>query len=159
MTTSLLAPSLGGQLRRSPPLALLSMVLPLADVAGLATACLLVMVFEGPASGWAAGAYAGAVLVLLVADGQHRLRICRRVADQLPRTVAVAATPLLVVLPWVGLPGGLVLALSSVASLVVARVGICTVLRAAHRRGWWHEPTLVIGAGATAVRVVRLLRS
>jgi exopolysaccharide biosynthesis polyprenyl glycosylphosphotransferase len=169
MTTSLLAPNLSGQLRRPPPLVLLPMVLPLADVAGLATACLLVTVFGGPAfggpasgrpvSGWAAGAYACAVLVLLVADGQHRLRICRRVADQLPRTVAVATMPLLVVLPWVGMPDGLVLALSSVASLVVARVGTCTVLKAAHRRGWWHEPTLMIGAGATAVRAVRLLRS
>ncbi len=99
------------------------------------------------------------MLVLLVADGQHRLRICRRVADQLPRTVAVAAMPLLVVLPWVGLPNGLVMALSCVASLVAARVGTCTLLKAAHRRGWWHEPTLVIGTGATAVRAVHLLHS
>ncbi len=169
MTTSLLAPKLGGQLRRPPPLVLLPVVLPLADLTALATACLLVMVLGGPAfggpvsertaSGWAAGVYACAVLVLLVADGQHRLRICRRVADQLPRTVAVAAMPLLVVLPWVGLAGGLALALSCVAALVTARVGVCTVLRAAHRRGWWHEPTLVIGTGATAVRAVRLLHS
>lgn len=145
----------------------------MADVAGLAAACLLTVVFEwpvlgwstsGPASGWAvsgwaAVAYACAVLVLLVADGQHRLRICRRVADQLPRTVAAAAMPLLGVLPGVGAAAGLALASSCVAALVVARVGACTVLRAAHRRGWWHEPTLVIGAGATAVRAVQLLHS
>lgn len=164
MTTPLLAPNLGGQLRRPAPLALLPVILPLADVAALTTAGLLVTVFGGSASGrgvsgWAAGGYAFAVLVLLVADGQHRLRICRRVADQLPRTVAVAAMPLLLVLLWVGLPDGLVLALSFVASLAVARVGACTLLKAAHRRGWWQEPTLVIGAGTTAVRVVRLLRS
>jgi exopolysaccharide biosynthesis polyprenyl glycosylphosphotransferase len=158
VTTSLLAPNLGGQVRRPAPLVLLPMVLPLADVTALATACLLVVVFGGPASGWA-GAYAGAVLVLLVADGQHRLRICRRVADQLPRTVAVAAMPLLLVLPWMSLDDGLALALRCVASLVTARVGACTLLKAAHRRGWWHEPTLVIGTGATAVRAVRLLRS
>ncbi|HEY4702659.1 MAG TPA: hypothetical protein VIH64_12250, partial [Streptosporangiaceae bacterium] len=71
------------------------MVLPVVDIAGLATAGLLV-----GASGWATAAYACAVLVLLVADGQHRPRICRRVSDQLPRTVAVAAMPLLAVLPW-----------------------------------------------------------
>jgi exopolysaccharide biosynthesis polyprenyl glycosylphosphotransferase len=162
VTTSLLAPNLGGQLRR-PPLVLLPIVLPLADVVGLATACLLVVFGRSAsgqaASGWAAGAYAVLVLVLLMADGQHRLKICRRVADQLPRTVAVAAMPLLVVLPWVGLEDGLVLALSCVASLVATRVGACTVLKAAHRRGWWHEPTLVIGTGATAIRAVRLLHS
>jgi exopolysaccharide biosynthesis polyprenyl glycosylphosphotransferase len=34
---------------------------------------------------------------------------------------------------------------------------VCTALRIAHRRGWWHEPALVVGTGATAVRVARLL--
>jgi exopolysaccharide biosynthesis polyprenyl glycosylphosphotransferase len=135
------------------------MALPLADVAGLATACLLTVLFGRGTSAWAAGAYAGAVLVLLVADGQHRLRICRRVADQLPRTVAVAVLPLLAVLPWAGLDGGFALALGCVASLVAARVGACALLKAAHRRGWWHEPTLVIGTGATALRAVHLLHN
>ena len=155
MTTSL-APAPAGQLRRGAPAAALPMVLPVADIAGLGTAGLLV-----GTSGWATAAYACAVLMLLVADGQHRLRICRRVSDQLPRTVAVAAMPLLAVLPWVG-PGvgsdELFLALVSAASLVAVRAGACTVLKAAHRHGRLLEPTLVIGTGATAVRVGQLLR-
>ncbi|MGH3673486.1 MAG: sugar transferase, partial [Pseudonocardiaceae bacterium] len=151
MTTSL-APASAGRLRRGAPAAALPMVLPMADIAGLATASLLV-----GASGWVTAAYACAVLALLVADGQHRLRICRRVSDQLPRTVAVAAMPLLAVLPWTG-SEGLRLALISAGTLVAARVGACTALKAAHRRGRLLEPVLVIGSGATAVRVGQLLR-
>ncbi len=159
MTTSLLAPSLGRRVRRRPPPALLPMVLPLADVASLATACLLAALSGWAAFGWGVAAYGCAVLVLLVADGQHRLRICRRVSDQLPRTVAVAAMPLLVVLPWLGPERGLALGLLGAASLVGVRVGICIALRAAHRHGRWREPTLIVGTGAIAVRVAELLRS
>lgn len=131
---------------------LLPMVLPGADVAALTTAGLLAR-----ASGWGATTYACAVLVLLVADGQHRLRICRRVSDQLPRTVAVAAMPLLAVLPWLG-PDGLRLGLLSAASLVAVRAGACAALKAAHRRGRLLEPALIVGTGATAIRVAQLLR-
>ena len=145
MTTSLAAPV--------APVALLPMALPAVDVASLATAVLLAR-----ASGWTATMYAGAVLVLLVADGQHRLRICRRVSDQLPRTVAVAAMPLLAVLPWLG-PDGLRLGLLSTAALVAVRAGACAALKAAHRRGRLLEPALVVGTGATAVRVAQLLRN
>ncbi|HET9253652.1 MAG TPA: sugar transferase [Pseudonocardiaceae bacterium] len=159
MTTSSLAPSLGTQVRRRTPASLLPMVLPLADVAGLTTACVVSgwVVEAWAVPGWVAGGYAIAVLVLLVADGQHRLRICRRVAEQLPRTVAVAAMPLLVVLPWAG-ADGVTLALLCVASLIAVRVGVCTALKLTHRRGWLREPALVIGGCATAVRVVTLLR-
>jgi exopolysaccharide biosynthesis polyprenyl glycosylphosphotransferase len=138
------------------PAAALPMVLPLADVASLVTASVLAVTSGWVASGWAAAAYAGAVLVLMVADGQHRLRICRRVSDQLPRTVAVAAMPLLAVLPWMG-PGGLALGLLSAASLVTVRAGVCTALKAAHRRGRLLEPALVVGSGATARRVADML--
>lgn len=142
MTTSLAA----------TPVAVLPMILPAVDLTTLTTAGLLAR-----ASGWGATTYACAVLVLLVADGQHRLRICRRVSDQLPRTVAVAAMPLLALLPWLG-SDGLRLGLVSAASLVVARTGACTALKAAHRRGRLLEPALIVGTGATAVRVARLLR-
>ena len=153
MTISLLAPGLGRWLRRPAPAALLPMALPLADGAGLTVACLLTR-----ASGWEVSVYAGAVLMLLVADGQHRLRICRRVADQLPRTVAVAAMPLLAVLPWTGAAaGGLALGLQCAAALVAVRVGVCTALRIVHRRGWWHERAVVVGGGGTAMRVAQLL--
>lgn len=137
--------------RRLAPAALLLMILPVADLAALIATGLL-----AGTPGWAAAAYACAVLVLLVADGQHRLRICRRVSDQLPRTVAVAAMPLLAVLPWAG-PSGLRLGLLAVASLVVARAGTYAALRAAHRRGRLLEPALVVGAGTTAVRIAHLL--
>lgn len=147
MTTSLAA----------APVAVLPMVLPTVDLASLATAGLLAKASGWGASGWAAATYACAVLVLLVADGQHRLRICRRVSDQLPRTVAVAAMPLLALLPWLG-PDGLRLGLISAASLVAARAGACAALKAAHRRGRLLEPALIVGTGATAVRVARLLR-
>jgi exopolysaccharide biosynthesis polyprenyl glycosylphosphotransferase len=153
MTSSLIAPAPARRLRRHAPVAALPMVLPVADVVALVAAGLL-----AGASGWAAVAYACAVLVLLVSDGQHRLRICRRVSDQLPRTVAVAAMPLLAVLPSVG-PDGLRLALLSAAALVAVRVAACTALRTAHRRGGLLEPALVVGTGATAVRVGQLLRN
>ncbi|MGH3776584.1 MAG: exopolysaccharide biosynthesis polyprenyl glycosylphosphotransferase [Pseudonocardiaceae bacterium] len=172
MTTTLIAPApsppLGGPAAgpladaagrlypprgRHAPVALLPMVLlPTADVVGLAIAGLLAGV-----PGWWAIAYACAVLVLLTADGQHRLRICRRISDQVPRTVAVTAMPLLAVLPWVGSTAGLRLALLAAASLVILRAGACAALKSAHRRGRLLEPTLVVGTGATAVRVVELL--
>jgi exopolysaccharide biosynthesis polyprenyl glycosylphosphotransferase len=145
VTTSLAAPV--------APVALLPLALPAVDVASLATTVLLAR-----ASGWGATMYACAVLVLLVADGQHRLRICRRVSDQLPRTVAVAAMPLLAVLPWLG-ADGLRLGLLSAAALVAVRAGACAMLKAAHRRGRLLEPALIVGTGATAVRVAQLLRT
>ncbi|MGH3788113.1 MAG: exopolysaccharide biosynthesis polyprenyl glycosylphosphotransferase [Pseudonocardiaceae bacterium] len=154
MTTSLITPGLSAPASgRHAPVAALPMVLPMSDVAGLATAVLLAGV-----SGWWAAAYACTVLVLLVADGQHRLRICRRVSDQLPRTVAVTAMPLLPMLPWLG-PNGFHLGLLSAAALIGARAGACTVLKAAHRRRQLLEPALVVGTGATAVRVIQLLRT
>lgn len=161
MTTSAFAARLGRRARWRPQPALLPMVLPLTDVAVLTAACLLAVVAGWTAAGLGAAAYGAAVLVLLVADGQHRLRICRRVSDQLPRIVAVAAMPLLVVLPWTAATAadGLALGLCCAASLVAARLGICAALRAAHRRGHWLEATLIVGTGATAVRVVDLLRN
>lgn len=127
-------------------------LLPMADVVGLATAGLL-----AGTSAWWATTYACAVLVLLAADGQHRLRICRRVSEQVPRTAAVAAMPLPAVLPWVGSAETLRLGLFAAASLVALRTVTCAALRSAHRRGRLLEPALIVGTGATAVRVVELL--
>ncbi len=161
MTTTVIAPGptapvdspvadVARRLRWHPSVVLL----PTVDVVGLATAGLL-----AGAPAWWATAYGCAVLVLLAADGQHRLRICRRISDQVPRTVAVAAMPLLAVLPWVGSTGGLRLGLLSAASLVTLRAAACVALKSAHRRGRLLEPALVVGTGATAVRVVELLGS
>jgi exopolysaccharide biosynthesis polyprenyl glycosylphosphotransferase len=159
VTTTLIAPGpttpldnlvagLAQRLHRLAPVGLL----PMVDVAGLATAGLL-----AETSGWWATTYACAVLVLLTADGQHRLRICRRISDQVPRTVAVTAIPLLAVLPWAGYAEGLGLGLLSAASVVALRAGACAVLRSAHRRGRLLEPALIVGTDATAVRVGELL--
>ena len=147
-TAPVAIPGLGARLRRHAPVA----VLPMVDIVGLATAGLL-----AGASAWWATTYACAVLVLLTADGQHRLRICRRISDQVPRTVAVTAIPLLAVLPWAGYAEGWRLGLLSTASLVILRAGACAALKSAHRRGRLLEPALIVGTGATAVRVVELL--
>jgi exopolysaccharide biosynthesis polyprenyl glycosylphosphotransferase len=125
---------------------------PLVDVLGLATAVLL-----AGASGLGATVYVTAVLGLLCADGQHRLRICLRVSDQFPRTVAATAMPLLAVLPWAGGTAGLRLGLYSAALLVTLRAGACAGMRSAHRRGHLLEPTLIVGTGATAVQIAQLL--
>lgn len=135
-------------LSRLVPMALL----PLVDLAGLATAAAL----AGAPGLWSA-AYVLAALGLLGADGQHRLRICLRVSDQVPRTVAVAAMPLLAVLPCTGAAAGLRLGLYSAALLVALRVAACAGMHAAHRHGRLLEPTLIVGTGATAVRIAHLL--
>jgi exopolysaccharide biosynthesis polyprenyl glycosylphosphotransferase len=153
VTVSLTAARPALRLRHLAPAALLPVVLPATDVASLITAGLLAGAPVPDAAG-----YGALVLGLLVADGQHRLRICRRVSDQLPRTVAMAALPLLILLAWVPPRVGLQLALLSAAALVTARVAACVALRAAHRGGRLREPTLIIGAGATAVRIGQLLR-
>ncbi|HEY6422118.1 MAG TPA: exopolysaccharide biosynthesis polyprenyl glycosylphosphotransferase, partial [Pseudonocardiaceae bacterium] len=127
-------------------------LLPTVDVLSLAAAGLLAR-----APGWWAVLYCAAVLVLLTADGQHRLRICGRVSDQVPRTVAAAAMPLPAVLPWAGHAEGLRLGLLSAVLLVALRTVACAALRSLHRRGRLLEPTLVVGTGATAVRIVELL--
>jgi FlaA1/EpsC-like NDP-sugar epimerase len=61
------------------------------------------------------------------------------------------------VLPWVGFVAGLRLGLLSAVSLVTLRAAACAALKSAHRRGRLREPTLIVGTGATAVRVVELL--
>src|SRR5258708_6317403 len=117
------------------------LAMPLADALGLAAAA-------GVAGrpGLPSAAYALAVLAILAATGQHRLRICLRVADQAGRILAAVAVPLPILLPWVpdGSPAWQVL---WSAGLVVAfPIPVSAALRAAHRAGLLTEPAPVIGA-------------
>jgi exopolysaccharide biosynthesis polyprenyl glycosylphosphotransferase len=132
---------------------LLPAALPLADAAALIAAIFLTGIH-----GLASGLYAVAVLVILTACGQHRLRICLRVADQAGRFLTAAALPLLLVAWW--MPAGLAVrqALWSAGLIMVARIALSAGLRAAHRRGRLTEPTLVIGAGTFGAHIGDVMR-
>ena len=128
--------------------------MPLADVAALAAAVAL--------AGWvnlASAVYPLAVLVILAATGQHRLRICLRVADQAGRILAAVAVPMLALLPW--LPAGVALrqALWSAGLVLTLRIAVSAALRAAHRRGRLTEPALVVGAGTFGAHIGELMRA
>jgi exopolysaccharide biosynthesis polyprenyl glycosylphosphotransferase len=128
--------------------------MPLADVAALAAAVAL--------AGWvnlASAVYPLAVLVILAATGQHRLRICLRVADQAGRILAAVAVPMLALLPW--LPAGVALrqALWSAGLVLALRIAVSAALRAAHRRGRLTEPALVVGAGTFGAHIGELMRA
>jgi exopolysaccharide biosynthesis polyprenyl glycosylphosphotransferase len=129
------------------------LAMPLADVLGLAAA---IGVTRPPAL--PAALYALAVLALLAATGQHRLRICLRVADQAGRILAAAALPLLVLLPWMPAGAAARLAASSAGLVFAFRVAVSAALRAAHRGGLLIEPALVIGAGTFGAHIGELMR-
>ena len=130
-----------------------TVALPVADLLGL----MLASAVTGR-SGLPSAAYAGAVLAVLALGGQHRLRICLRVSDQVGRIFTAAALPLPLLLPW--LPAGLAcrLALSSAVSVIALRSLVCAALRMAHRHGMLTEPALVVGAGESGVLIAALLR-
>jgi exopolysaccharide biosynthesis polyprenyl glycosylphosphotransferase len=127
--------------------------MPLADVLGLAAAIGVTRRVGLPAA-----AYALAVLAILAASGQHRLRICLRVADQAGRILTAAAVPLLILLPWVPDGTAVWLALWSAGLLIAFRIAVSTALRAAHRSELLTEPTLVIGAGTFGAHIGELMR-
>jgi exopolysaccharide biosynthesis polyprenyl glycosylphosphotransferase len=126
--------------------------LPLADLLGLAAAVIVTGRIGLPEA-----VYAGIALAVLALGGQHRLRICLRVSDQVGRILTAAALPLPLLLPWLSAGLAWRLALSSAISVMVARSLACCALRAAHRRGLLIEPALVVGAGEMGVLVAGLL--
>ena len=104
-------------------------VLPVCDGFALAVAALLTV------PGWPAVGYIVVVLTLVGLSGRHRLRICLRVSDELPRLAAAVALPIPLLLPWMDSAAGLVrLAVLSAGLLVTMRAGLYAALRAAHRR-------------------------
>jgi exopolysaccharide biosynthesis polyprenyl glycosylphosphotransferase len=117
-------------------------VLPLADLLGLAAAIGATRRFSLPSA-----LYALAVLAVLAASGQHRLRICLRVSDQAGRILAAAAVPLLFLLPWLPAGSAARLGLWSAGLVIVCRCVACAALRAAHRHGLLTQPALVVGTG------------
>ncbi len=126
--------------------------MPLADALGLAAAA-------GVAGrpGLPSAAYALAVLAILAATGQHRLRICLRVADQAGRILAAVAVPLPILLPWVPDGSAAWQVLWSAGLVVAFRIAVSAALRAAHRAGLLTEPALVIGAGTFGAHIGELM--
>jgi len=130
------------------------LAMPLADVCGLAAA---IGVTRG--AGLPSVVYALAVLAILAAGGQHRLRICLRVADQAGRILTAVALPLLILLPWVADGTAAWQALWSAGLVFGLRIAASATLRAAHRGGVLTEPALVIGAGTFGAHIGELMRA
>ncbi len=128
--------------------------MPAADVLGLAAA---IGVTGRAGLPWVA--YAAAVLAILAWSGQHRLRICLRVADQAGRILAAVALPLLILLPWMPAGAAARQALWSAGLVLAFRIAVSAALRAAHRSGLLTEPALVIGAGTFGAHIGELMRA
>ncbi|MGW3469863.1 sugar transferase [Saccharopolyspora sp. NPDC000995] len=126
-------------------------LLPAVDIA------VLVVLIPVVGVHWLLGAgFALAALVVLAAQGQHRLRICLRVSDQLPQLAVAAGAPLVMLLPWHSGDALLLMAASALAGLLVARGGLYSVLRGGYRRGLLNEPTLIVGSNALAGEIAEL---
>lgn len=128
-------------------------VLPVTDGAALVLGG-----FLAAGSTPAVAVYSASVLLVLAASGAHRLRICLRSSDELPRLVLAAAAPVATLLPWLTASAALRTVLLCGASLLVARIACAIGLVRARSRGRLREPTLIIGTGATAVELALLLR-
>jgi exopolysaccharide biosynthesis polyprenyl glycosylphosphotransferase len=127
-------------------------VLPVCDAFGLLLAALPMV------GGLLAAGYAAAVLIFLGSSGQHRLRICMRVSDQIPRLAVAVVLPIPLFLLWIG-SGRLVrLAALSVGVLLILRFALYAALRVANRHKWLTEPALIIGTGKLAVKIGEVLR-
>lgn len=128
-----------------------TLLLPGSD----AIALLLVLII-GPVR-WASAIYALAVLGLLAGQGQHRLRICPRVSDQVPRIATSGLVPVPLCALWLSAGSALLLGACAIGAIVGTRVAVRSALRAAHRRDLLVERALLLGAGPVGVEVARLL--
>jgi lipopolysaccharide/colanic/teichoic acid biosynthesis glycosyltransferase len=127
--------------------------LAVADAAALGAAAV-----SSGQPGAPVAAYSAAVLTLLALGGQHRIRICPRLSDQVGRIITAAALPLLALLPW--LPPGIAarLALSSAGLVIVFRSATFAALRVLHRMGLLTEQVLLVGADPVGMHVASLLK-
>ncbi|MER7079001.1 Sugar transferase involved in LPS biosynthesis (colanic, teichoic acid) [Saccharopolyspora kobensis] len=124
-------------------------LLPAADLVAL------VPVVPITGAHWLLGAvFALLVLLVLAAQGQHRARICSRVSDQVPQLAVASGMPLAVLAPWSTGSGLLALAAAGFGALVLGRASFYAALRSGYRRGVLGEPTLVVGSGELAARIV-----
>jgi len=130
------------------------LAMPLADACGLTAAIGVTGRLTLPSA-----AYALAVFAILAVTGQHRLRICLRVADQAGRILAATALPLLILLPWMPAGAAARQALWSAGLVFGFRVAASAALRAAHRGGLLTEPALVVGAGTFGAHIGELMRA
>jgi exopolysaccharide biosynthesis polyprenyl glycosylphosphotransferase len=127
----------------------LAFLLPAVDAVALSLAAAM--------HGWLGMVYAAAVLMALAAVGQHRLRICRRVSDQIPRMMLAVALPLMMVLAGMPSDSAVLMGVSAAAALITARGATYIALRALHRRGRLLEPTLIVGTDEQATQIARML--
>ena len=119
----------------------------------------LVMAAVFTVSGWLALGYTTAALLLLSATGRHRLRICLRVSDEVPRLAAAAVLPVPLLLLWFpSVVSALQLTIVATGSLLTERSLLYTFLRAAHRRGRLTEPILIVGTGKLSTEIGSLLQ-
>ena len=127
-------------------------LLPLCDGFALAAAGLALV------TAWQTAVYLAAVLIALNAAGQHRLRICLRISDEIPRLAASVTLVTVLVLPWIHPAARLAeLALISVGLVLAVRASLYAALRAAHRRGWLIESALIVGTGPASAEVGQTL--
>ncbi|MGE5289599.1 MAG: sugar transferase [Micromonosporaceae bacterium] len=130
-----------------------SALVSLTDLSALAAATAV-----AGTAGWPAAAYTAGVLAVLCISGQHRLRICLRVSDQVGRIVAAATLPLLVVLAWTSAGAAVRLALYSAGFVTAFRAAAYIGLRWAHRCGLFTEPAVIVGAGTLSRQIAGLMR-
>jgi exopolysaccharide biosynthesis polyprenyl glycosylphosphotransferase len=129
-----------------------SAVLPLGDGIAVTAAMLLTGL------GWPAVGYPVAILAVLHILGRHRLRICMRVSDDMPRLAAAVTLPLVLVVPSVVSLGPLLrVGGVALALLVTVRAGCYASLRAAYRVGWLSDRALIVGADKVGLELVELL--
>jgi len=129
------------------------LLLPVCDVVALGVASLAIGL------GWAFAIYSSAVFIALNAFGRHRLRICMRVSDEVPRIAVAALLPLVLLSPWIdSLSRLLRLVVLTAAVLVAMRAVVYASLRVAYRARWLAEPVLIVGTGELGLEVGALLR-
>jgi exopolysaccharide biosynthesis polyprenyl glycosylphosphotransferase len=125
--------------------------LPLCDASALLLAALLT------AAGWSTLWYAATVLIFLSLDGRHRLRICLRVSDEAARLAVAVILPIPLFLFWLDRGTLIRLAVLSGGLLVAMRLTLYSLLRAANRRSWLAERTLIVGTGKLGAEIWDLL--
>lgn len=127
-------------------------LLPVCDGLALVLGVLLVI------PEWQSAGYILVALGLLAVNGAHRLRVCLRVSDEIPRLAALAALSSVLLLPWVHPDARLLLLAAVAAALLIAmRASLYAALRAAHRHGRMVESAIIVGTGCTGLEVGRLL--
>jgi sugar transferase len=107
--------------------------------------------------GWLAVGYPVAVPVALNAGGEHRLRTCLRVSDEIPHLAAFAALPIVVLLPWIH-PAikPTALGLASVA-LVLAITKFRTMTAQKPDADWPVSPTRAQDRAACRARLISMI--